>query len=163
MLLLSKSLAGGASQQTGPSRHIDIPPERMMKRWDVLGTLQTAFRYHDVRQCLLLIMIQESFDSADAQGSSPVFVVGHSNSAAHFHIGQSLITASGPCRCNDLSAIRKGHVGDQLLSLSPPLTVDGCDKHAALLIEYVLAFIKAGLPELSPGQCVPFHSCFASV
>ena len=32
MLLLSKSLAGGASQQTGPSRHIDIPPERMMKR-----------------------------------------------------------------------------------------------------------------------------------
>lgn len=48
MLLLSKSLAGGATQQTGPSRHIDIPPERMMKRWDVLGTLQTAFRYHDI-------------------------------------------------------------------------------------------------------------------
>ena len=163
MLLLSKSLAGGASQQTGPSRHIDIPPERMMKRWDVLGTLQTAFRYHDRTQRLLLIMIQESFDSADAQGSSPVFVVGHSNSAAHFHIGQSLISASGPCRCNNLSAIRKGHVGDQLLSLSPPLTVDGCDKHAALLIEYVLAFIKADLPQLSPGQCVPIHSCFASV
>ena len=112
MLLLSKSLAGGASQQTGPSRHIDIPPERMMKRWDVLGTLQTAFRYHDGTQHLLLIMIQESFDSADAQGSRSVFVVGHSNSAAHFHIGQSLITASGPCRCNDLSAICKGHVGN---------------------------------------------------
>lgn len=59
MLLLSKSLAGGASHQTGPSRHIDIPPERMMKRWDVLGTLQTAFRYHDGTQHLLLIMIQE--------------------------------------------------------------------------------------------------------
>ena len=43
MLLLSKSLAGGASHQTGPSRHIDIPPKRMMKRWDVLGYLQTAF------------------------------------------------------------------------------------------------------------------------
>ena len=137
MLLLSKSLAGGASQQTGPSRHIDIPPERMMKRWDVLGTLQTAFRYHDVRQCLLLIMIQESFDSADAQGSSPVFIIGHSNSATHFHFGQPFVSASGPCRYNDLSAIRKGHVGDQLLSLSPPFTVDGCNKHAALLIECV--------------------------
>lgn len=132
MLLHSRSLEGGASLQTGPSRHIDIPPEKMMKRWDALGALQAAFRYHDGTQYLLLIMIRESFDSADAQGSSPVFVKGQSNSAAHFHIGQSLITASGPCRCNDLSAILKGHVGDQLLSLSPPFTVDGCDKHATL-------------------------------
>lgn len=47
MLLLSKSLAGGASQQTGPSRHIGIPPERMMKRQDALGYLQTAFLKYD--------------------------------------------------------------------------------------------------------------------
>lgn len=163
MLLLSKSLAGGASQQTGPSRHIDIPPERMMKRWDVLGTLQTAFRYHDGTQRLLLIMIQESFDSADAQGSSPVFVVGHSNSAAHFHFGQPFIFTSLPCLCNDLPAILEGHVSGQFLSSFPPLTVDGCDKNAALLIEFVLALNKATFPDLTPGQYIPFHSCFASV
>lgn len=66
MLLLLKNLAGGASKQTGPSRHIGNPPERMMKRWDALGTLQTAFRHHDGTQHLLLIMIRESFDSANA-------------------------------------------------------------------------------------------------
>ena len=66
MLLLLKNLAGGASKQTGPSRHIDIPPERMMKRWDALGALQATFRYHDGTQYLLLIMIRESFDSANA-------------------------------------------------------------------------------------------------
>ena len=62
-----------------------------------------------------------------------------------FHICQPFKVAPGSCGSHDLPAILKSHVGDQLLPLPPPLTVNDGYELTEFEVELILALIEIRL------------------
>ena len=69
----------------------------------------------------------------------------------YIHFGLPLIAGLGSGRGYNSEAIRKGHVGDQLLPFDLPLTVDGNNEFSGLHIALVILPVEFGFLKLTPG------------
>jgi hypothetical protein len=89
--------------------------------------------------------------TTDAERSASVLLIQHTDSGANLHICQPLIPAPWPGWGYNPAAVRKCHVGDQLLPFAPPFAVDGGNEFSGLIIEFVILPIEFGFPKLMPG------------
>lgn len=99
---------------------------------------------HGLHRRAYLLRSRQQDSSPNTQVSGAALNVGDPDLGADRHSCQSFIAASGPCGCHDSAAILEGHVGDQLLPLPPPFTIDDRNEFAASQIILISASVKFG-------------------
>ena len=82
---------------------------------------------------------------ADTQHSAACFYEENPHFIPSFHVCQPFKVAPGPCGSHDLPAILKSHVGDQLLPLPPPLTVNDGYELTEFEVELILTLTEIRL------------------